>query len=247
LKQLDVDTGLDVFTDLTTAGWTTPLTVLGANYGMNVTVPLVVTNGSLDVNTNNPLFGGISSSRTAVGTSSIYVEPINLGWHTPTFDAITAFGFFAPAGSYSPHRVINTGLGRWAEMFSLGGTGYSDAERTWSFALEWRYLTHQSQQGIDLRAGDDFVVEGGIGRKFDTPIGPVSVGAVGFGYWQISSATGSAIPPALQGLRANVYALGPEVNAATQFGRYYLRFLTEFGAANTPQGHSIVGGAALAF
>jgi hypothetical protein len=132
-------------------------------------------------------------------------------------------------------------------VFSLGGTGYSDPERTWSFALEWRYLTHQSRQGIDLRAGDDFVLEGGIGRKFDTPIGPINVGGVGFAYWLITSPTGTALPPSLQGILGNVYGLGPEVDMTTRYGRYYLRFLTEFGAANTPQGHEIVGGVTLAF
>jgi hypothetical protein len=182
-----------------------------------------------------------------LGTSSIYVEPINLGWHTPVFDAITSFGFFAPAGSYNPNRLVNTGLGRWAEMFSLGGTGYSDPQRTWSVALEWRYLTHQSQQGIDLRAGDDFILEGGVGRKFDTAIGPVNVGVVGFGYWQITDTSGAAVRSVLEGVQANVYALGPEVATTTKFGRYYLRFLSEFGAAKTVQGHEIVAGVALAF
>jgi len=244
LKSLNINAGLDVFLDLTTIGWTTPLTVLGANYGMNVTIPLVHTNGSLDLSTDNNPFQ-VGRSKSALGTSSIYVEPINFGWHTPVFDAITSFGFFAPAGSYNPNMLVNTGLGRWAEMFSLGGTGYSDPQRTWSIALEWRYLTHQSQQGIDLRAGDDFVLEGGAGRKFDTVIGQVNVGLVG--YWQITDTSGSAVRPVLQGVRANVYALGPEVAATTEYGRYYLRFLSEFGAAKTPQGHEIVAGVALAF
>jgi hypothetical protein len=53
LKSLNINTGLDVFLDLTTAGWTTPLTVIGANYGMNITIPLVHTNGSLDLSTEH--------------------------------------------------------------------------------------------------------------------------------------------------------------------------------------------------
>ena len=100
LKSLNINTGLDVFLDLTTAGWTTPLTVMGANYGMNITIPLVHTNGSLDLSTDNSPFQA-GRSKSALGTSSIYVEPINLGWQTPVFDAITSFGFFAPAGSYN--------------------------------------------------------------------------------------------------------------------------------------------------
>jgi hypothetical protein len=132
-------------------------------------------------------------------------------------------------------------------MFSLGGTVYSDAERTWSAALEGRYLTHQSQQGLDWRAGDDFVLEGGAGRKFDSAIGPINVGLDGYAYWQISDLSGSAVLPVLSGIRGHVYALGPEVTATTAYGRYYIRYFHEFGASDTPQGQQVLVGVGLAF
>ena len=43
--------------------------------------------------------------------------------------------------------------------------------------------------------------------------------------------SGTAVRPVLEGEQANVYGLGPEVATTTKYGRYYLRFLSEFGAA----------------
>ena len=238
--------GINVFLNLTTAGWTSPWTVLGANYGMSVTAALVHTNGSLDLSVFNGLLSA-GRNRTVSGFTSTYVEPINLGWHAPRFDVVVAFGVFAPSGSYNPQQLVNVGLGLSAEMFSAGGAVYLDIDRIWSVALESRYLTHQSQQGKDLRAGDDLILEGGVGREFDTGVGPVNVGLVSYGYWQVTNATGSALPPLQHGQRSHLYALGPEVAAITKYGLYYLRFFSEFGAANTFQGHMMVAGVGLAF
>jgi hypothetical protein len=163
---------------------------------MSISLPTVVdTSASLDVSTNNGLLAQpFSRSKTVIGYSSLYVEPINLGWHWPLFDSVAAVGFFAPAGGYNPKKLVNTALGRWAEMFSLGSTGYFSPDREWSVALEGRFPIHQPQQGIDLRAGDDFAVEGGVGRKFTTEIGTVTVGFAGYAYWQATALSGSAVP-----------------------------------------------------
>jgi hypothetical protein len=183
----------------------------------------------------------LTEGRSEWGTSSIYVEPINLGWHLPRFDIQAAFGFWAPAGSYNPRQVINTGLGRWAEMLSLGGVAYLDPQREW-YVYDWvRYLTHQRQRGIDLRVGDDFITEVGAGRQFSTSLGPVNLGLIGYAYWQTTNNTGTILPSG-ESKRGGVYALGPEINIATKYGKYFLRFFDEFGASNTPQGKTIMLG-----
>jgi hypothetical protein len=62
--------------------------------------------------------------------------------------------------------VDNNGLGRWAEMFELGAVVHLDAARTSSVSAMTRYLTHQSQQGVDVRVGDDVILEWGVGKTF---------------------------------------------------------------------------------
>ena len=252
--RLNASTNLDLFIDLNTIGWTTPWTLFGAHYGMQMTVPLVNTNGSLDLRSQffNPAvqerFGfNRSTSNDQFGFSSIYVEPVNFGWHEPRYDVVTSFGFFAPAGDYNPRRAVNTGLGRWSEMFSLGGIAYFDQERKWSLSTMGRFLIHQSQQGVDLTVGDDATLEWGLGRSFKTSIGQVDVGIDGYAYWQVSDTTGSVVPPRFQGRRGSTYALGPEIAATTKFGRYFVRFFSEFGGSNTPQGNQITLGGFLLF
>jgi hypothetical protein len=94
LKRLDINTNLNMFTDIQTIGWTTPVTLPnGGHYGMSISIPTVVdTNGRLDVGTSNGLLG-TGGNTTKIGTSSIYVEPINFGWHWPQFDSVAAVGF----------------------------------------------------------------------------------------------------------------------------------------------------------
>ena len=175
---------LDAYVDQNIIGMTTPLKIFGANYGFMIDIPFDQVNGtgdaSLDVGANlrgvfdRNFSTGASFSRGRSSTadfniSDIYVEPINLGWRFSRLDVVGTFGFFAPVGNYSSNRLINNGLGRWAEMFGLGAIGYLDAERSWSISAMTRYLTHQSQQGVDIRVGDDFVIEWGLGKTFRPP------------------------------------------------------------------------------
>ncbi len=99
--------------------------------------------------------------------------------------------------------------------------------------------------GYGAQVGDDLIAEWGAGRQFNTQIGPVSVGLVGYAYWQVTNTTGAAIPTGEVTRRGSVYALGPEINATTKFGRYFLRFYSEFGGANTPQGNIVMLGVTL--
>lgn len=157
---------LDVYVDQNIFGVTTPFKVLGANCGLMVDVPFAQVTGSgtaaLDIGadlrgifdrsfTAGTTIGGGRSSTASFNISDVYGEPINLGWHLARFDVLATFGFFAPTGDYNSRDAINNGLGRWAEMFGLGAIVYPDEARSWSISAMTRYLTHQSQEGIDLR------------------------------------------------------------------------------------------------
>src|SRR5262249_45741603 len=165
---------LDVYLDQNFIGMTTPFKIFGASYGFLIDIPFDRVQGtgdaSLDVGADlRGLFdrnfaAGGSFTRSRSGTADfsiadLYIEPINLGWHFSQLDVLATFGFFAPAGEYHANRLINNGLGRWGEMFGLGAVGYLDRERSWSISAMTRYLTHQSQRGVDVRVGDDFVIE----------------------------------------------------------------------------------------
>jgi hypothetical protein len=264
---LNLKASLDVYVDQNIIGMTTPFKILGANYGLMVDIPFSEVHGTgdagLDVGASlKGLFDrdfstGASFARSKSNTASlniadIYVEPINLGWHLSQLDILATFGFFAPTGDYSSSRAVNNGLGRWGEMFGLGGIGYLDKERSWSVSAMTRYLTHQSQEGVDIRVGDNFVLEWGLGKTFRPPswkpwVAQLDTGVVGYAQWQVTDNRGSAIPIPLRGIKSNIFAVGPEIAATTKFGRFFARYEFEFGAQNSPQGQVFLFGFALLY
>lgn len=262
---LKLDASLDTYVDQNIIGMTTPFRILGANYGFFVDIPFAQVKGSggagLDLGANlkgifdRQLTAAASgtadtSSTASLNISDMYVEPINLGWRFSQLDVYASFGFFAPTGSYDANKIVNNGLGRWAEMFGLGGVLYLDRARSWSISALTRYITHQKQEGADIRVGDDVALEWGIGKTFrpaswQSWVPQLDVGVVGYAQWQVTDNRGSDIPPALRGITSNIYAVGPEIAATTRFGRFFARYEFEFGAQEAPQGQVFLFGVAL--
>ena len=262
-----LEASLDAYVDQNIIGWTTPFKILGANYGLMIDIPFAEVHGtgaaSLDLAaqrfglfdrtiTRNGSFSNSQSSTASFNIADIYVEPINLGWHLPQLDVVTTFGFFAPAGSYDSNDAINNGLGRWAEMFGLGAVVYLDPARSWSVSAMTRYLTHQKQQGTDVRVGDDVVLEWGLGKTFRPAswkpyVVQLDAGAVGYAQWQVTDNRGSDIPAPLRNIKSNIFAAGPEIAATTKFGRFFARYEFEFGAKNALEGQVFLFGWAALF
>jgi hypothetical protein len=259
---LDLKANLAVYVDQNIIGMTTPFRILGANYGFMVDVPFAQVTGSgtatLDVGadlkgffdrtfTRGASFSRAESSTASFNLADMYVEPVNLGWHLPQLDVVATLGFFAPSGSYNHNKAINNGLGRWAEMAGLGSVLYLDAERSWSVSAMTRYVTHQRQEGEDIRVGDNFIVEWGVGKTFRPPswkpwVAQLDVGAVGYAQWQMTDNRGSDIALPLRGLKSNVFATGPEIAATTKIGRFFARYEFEFGTQGNPQGQVFLFG-----
>jgi hypothetical protein len=73
-----------------------------------------------------------------------------------------------------------------------------------------------------------------------TTIGPVNVAL--YAFWQTTDTTGAAVASGESSRRSSSYALVPEVKATTKYGKYYVRFYSEFGVSNTPQGNVVMVG-----
>jgi hypothetical protein len=259
---LNTKSNLNVYVDQNILGVTTPFKILGANYGLMIDIPFSAVygsgNASLDLAsqrfgffeqniTRNASAAGGASSSASFNIADIYVEPINFGWHLPQLDILASFGFFAPTGSYSADKAVNNGLGRWAEMFGLGAVAYRDADRSWSVSAMTRYLTHQGQEGVDVRVGDNFALEWGVGKTFrpeswKPAVAQLDTGVVGYAQWQVTDNHGSDIPPPLRGIRSNIFGVGPEIAATTKIGRFLARYVFEFGAKNAPEGQVFLFG-----
>ena len=259
---------LDLFVDQNIFGWTTPLTILGAHYGFFIDVPFVIAdaNGAADLEPTLSLnrFTIPLSTRQSSGGStkgsigSMYVEPVNLGWHFKHLDAIISSGFFAPSGGYNSEERLNIGFGHWAGMFGLGGIFYPDAERTWSASVYAHYLLYGSQMGRSYTLGDEVPFEWGLGKTLNLHgqiLKQLTVGPTGFALWQatdnqINFAPASAVAATaisrLESTRSQIYAAGPAVQLLTKYGLFNLRWYEEFGAHATPSGQQLMFSYALA-
>lgn len=172
--------------------WVTPQKVLGADYGVEAIVPVLRT--SVDL-------GAVPLSDTRSGIGDVYVGPVVLGWHGAQWDAVAAAGVWldnAPSG-----QPASPGQGYRSTMFTLGSTAYADASRTTSASVLMRYEVNGGTSS-GFKPGNTLSLEWGVGRV----VGPVTLGLVGYGHWQVSNDTGIGATSA----RAGRAAFGVEVS-----------------------------------
>jgi hypothetical protein len=263
---------LDLFVDQNIFGWTSPYKILGASYGLLVDIPFVYADASGTASLEpilsfNPqrarligsgLGGSVSTTLTSSGESTkgsigtIYLEPINLGWHFKQIDATISSGVFMPSGGYNPSAVLNTGLGNAAGMFGAGGVFYPDEERTWSLSIYAHYLLYGSQIGRPYTLGDEIPFEWAAGKALNLSndiLKQLTLGAVGYAQWQVrnnninlnpTSAFGISALNTLEGTHSQIYSAGPAIMALTKYGLFSIRYFEEFGSKASPSGRQLM-------
>lgn len=222
-------------------------TLLGGHYGMMAVAPLA--NGGLQA----PAFGLEESVSTNI--SDMYVVPFQLGWHLSRADVTTAFGFFAPTGSYTPGGE-NLGKGMWTYELSAGTTMYFDRARSWSLATTAYWETHTKKDGTDqltiedvtltgIRVGQLLTLEGGAAKSFLN--GVAHLGVAYYAQWKITDddfgqPSTTPLPPLG---RHRVFGIGPDVtipiaSKSALISLINVRYMWEAGAQAKTQGQSLV-------
>ncbi len=230
-QSMETQRTLDVFMLMPFVTWVTDFKVLGGSYGGMVAVPfanLGLELPRLDLDTGN------------FGLADIYVQPINLGWHTVQADFILSYAFDAPVGEYSADANDNIGLGIWSHEFGLGTSVFLNQEHSWHASAIGFYETHTGKRDLDINVGDIFTLEGGFGRTFSTG---TSVGLSGYAQWKVTDDEGTDIPLLLLGQKDRIFGLGPELVLLQ--GALTVRYFFEFGGRTTLEGHNLI--VALAF
>ena len=129
-------------------------------------------------------------------------------------------------------------------MLTLGATYYLDSQRTWSISALTRTLVHTEQDETDVTPGSELAGEYGIGKEFR--VGDrlmLRPGLAGSAYWQLEDDSDNGPDNStIADERKEAYAIGAEVNALWLpcLVQANLRFLHEFGAANTSEGEQVV-------
>jgi hypothetical protein len=216
--------------------WVSKAKILGANYSLAVFPALT------DNVLSAPLLG--LEQKTATGSTDLYIQPINLGWHTPRADYTAGLGVYAPTGRFEPEASDNLGLGMWSFELFGGATAYFDKKKSWHFATTAFYETHTDKKDTDIRVGDILTLEGGLGKSFKE--GAINTGVAYYAQWKVTDDDLGLDfePPGGRRLgRHRVYGLGPELTLpiATKkklIGFVNLRYFWEFGARTTLEGNT---------
>ncbi len=226
----DVPAGLDldVFATVPRLIWMTDHKILGADYGMDIAVPFL--NVDLKVGAK-----GINDSKFGLG--DILIEPIVLGWHFDRLDIGAAAGVWCPTGDYSSAQPVNVGKGFWTGMFTLGATYYFDDEKSWHLSGLGRYEINSSKDDVDIRPGDDFHIEWGLGKTFAPGW---TAGVTAYTHWQVTNDSGDAVTYAL--VRDRFFSVGPELLYFYEPAKMFFsaRYQQELGARDRTQGHNTV-------
>lgn len=186
------------------------------------------------LSTDNP-----AASLAGRGFSDLFLQPLKLGWRIRRFDVVTGYMIYAPTGKFEP-RGGSVGRGYWTHALTLGGAVFEDSTRTTRASVLASYEINSRNRKVDIRRGNMFHVQGGVG------VGVLRVATIGLAGFALFQATGDrgALPPALRGQWSRVFGLGPEFDVTIPKWRMRIeaRFQRELGVRSRPEGQVIAGG-----
>jgi len=228
-NELDVGFDVTVFASAHRFIWVTSIKFLGADFTVDTTIPLIYTDIEIDS-------AGISDNKFGLG--DICIEPFALSWHGARYDAAFGLAAYVPVGQYDKDDPASPGKDFWTAMITLGGTYYCDTRKTWSVSILSRYEIHSEKNDSDVRPGNDFHFEWGLGK---TLAKTWDVGLAGYCRWQVTDDSGSDVSWD-KSVHDRVWAMGPEVSTflpSLKFG-ISLKGLREFDAVDRSEGYIIV-------
>ncbi len=211
-KPTTLDADVNILGNVNSFIWIVEPEILGARYGLQVNIPI----------TNRAYLPGEAALNQAgkTGIGDIYIQPLNMGWSNTRNHFNLAYGFFAPTGRFQSGGLNNTGKGFWTHMFTVGDTVFLDPDRTWHASATFRYETHTKKEGVDRTAGDDIVLDWGVGKT----LGTFDLGLVGANTWQVTREKGMDSVST----KYSANAVGGEVQYAIPQARLSLRFRANF-------------------
>ena len=210
----------------------TKLQLLGANYGFTVLVPWA--SARLEIPRINVNSGG------GWGLTSIYLQPVNFGWHTTHADFLLGYALYFPSGGYTFGGNTNFGLGMYTQEISGGTTLYLNAHKSVHLALELVYDINSLKKDTTFRQSDPLTLQGGFGANYGKASEAFSgwFGVTGYGQWTLHPTQfGVNIGPlsgTVTGPYPKNYGIGPEF--VTLQGALTLRYLWQLGTRSAFQG-----------
>jgi hypothetical protein len=137
------------------------------------------------------------------GFQDSYAQPVWLTWRTAHWDVATAYGFWAPTGTYDPEGTDNTGSGFWSHVFRASAGWSPDGTRATQVVGSVAFEFNSDKQGLDLTPGSHLTLDFGARHSFSVHF---EAGVYGFAQWQVTDDTGrDAVDP---GVRDRLFGAG---------------------------------------
>ena len=217
------------------AAYVSEFKILGANYGASILVAFA----------SNTIQGNSLDATNSLAFTDMFVQPIQLGWHSKRADFVFSYQMYLPTGRFKAGASDNAGLGMFMNEFSAGTTIYFNDKKTFHFSALAAYEINGKKKDTDIKTGDILSVEGGLGKTFylmnaekTAPKGILNAGAI---YYLQGKLSFDKIPvgnTVVEPAKDRIAGVGAEVNyfhigSKTSAG---LRWVSEFEAVNRFQG-----------
>lgn len=207
--------------DLLNFTYVTPYTLLGANLGGCLLIPVGRVNVHAQLSATVPsvaftplpslTLNSITKSKHQVahGIADTMVVPFMLGWHAPSYNLhIIAFqGVFLPTGGYTKGKIANMGQNHFASETDVGFTWLNEKSGTEVSAMTGVTVNFTNHK-IHYRSGTGWHTDFYAGQYLTSKL---QVGLSGYWFYQLTPDTGTG-SKVLGGFRSHVLGLGPSIS-----------------------------------
>ncbi|KUJ62659.1 hypothetical protein AR687_07450 [Flavobacteriaceae bacterium CRH] len=219
------------------ASYVSEFKILGANYGATVLLAFA----------SNTIQGNSLDATNSLAFTDMFIQPVQLGWHSKRADFVFSYSLYLPTGKFTAGASDNAGLGMFMNEFSAGTTLFFNDKKTFHFSALASYEINGKKKDTDIKTGDIFSLEGGLGKTFylmngekTAPKGILNAGVI---YYLQAKLSTDKIPvgnTVLEPAKDRIAGIGAEVNyfhigSRTSAG---LRWVSEFQGLNRFQGNT---------
>jgi hypothetical protein len=224
--------------NLTSGTVVTPWKILGANYAAGIlwaAVSNVFIKGQVDIANRF----SVSREGDRTDFADLVITPIILGWHQGNFHIMFIGNVYAPTGTYSRKRVLNTSLNRWAIEPNLAVTWLHPKIGT-EVSAQLGYTINFQNPATKYTTGHELHLEWFAGQHFTKWF---ALGLAGFFYQQVTGDSGEGAR--LGAFQGQSLALGPCITFNGTIGKHpigaNLRYYNELTVTNRLSGQSFWG------
>ncbi len=107
--------------NLVSATFVTPVSVLGGTYAFGAIVPFTKADVKVGIDTSR---GNLSSSDSVFNIDDLILNPVMLGWNSVNFHWMALVSIAIPTASYNKENLANTGLNYWSVQPQFSATYY---------------------------------------------------------------------------------------------------------------------------